>query len=218
MLRRTSLRLTLFSSAGGSAPRSRRPSAGTDTDAAAPESTSKTDGLYLPWTARPWAVTYRVHYSQWKFVDTVFAHLATVAPAVLNEHAQQQGVRDVLCELEEPAVALRRRQARQLRKQKTVAADATCLPPQMPTPAFQGTATTVTASPTTVLSCRVIADNTAASETSAKLESVPNVATTPETHEAVDRHAALLNASKELKGNRKSKKTRRKPAMVIHDL
>lgn len=75
-------------------------------------------GVYLPWTARPWEVTHRVHHSQWKFLDTVFAHLVTVTPEELNTRAREQGVRDVLCDLEEPAMALRRQQTRQAWRQR----------------------------------------------------------------------------------------------------
>lgn len=74
--------------------------------------------VLLPWTARPWAVTHSVHHAQWKFLDTVFAHLATVTPAELSERAREQGARDVLCDLEEPVLALRRQQARQARQQR----------------------------------------------------------------------------------------------------
>lgn len=75
-------------------------------------------GVYLPWTARPWEVTHRVHHSQWMFLDTVFAHLATVTPEELNTRAREQGVHDLLCNLEEPAMALRRQQTRQAWRQR----------------------------------------------------------------------------------------------------
>lgn len=181
--------------------------------------------MYLPWTARPWAVTYRVHYSQWKFVDTVFAHLATVTPAVLNDRAEEQGVRDVLCELEEPVVALRRqqaRQARQLKKQeKASAASATSSPSQLRASALQHTATTPPASPSGTAPSDMAADDAAAPETACTLESLTNGADVPATQEAVDSSTTLLDASKKLKGSRKSKRATRKSAtsaVVIYEL
>lgn len=180
--------------------------------------------MYLPWTARPWAVTYRVHYSQWKFVDTVFAHLATVTPAVLNDRAEEQGVRDVLCELEEPAVALRRqqaRQARQLKKQeKASAASAISSPSQLLACTLQHTATTAQASPSGAAPSDMAADDAAAAETSCTLESLASGADVPATHEVVDSSTTLLDVSK-MKGSRKSKRASRKSAtsaVVIYEL
>ncbi|GET86930.1 hypothetical protein, conserved [Leishmania tarentolae] len=225
MLRHTSFCLASFRSAGGSAPRSKRPHSGAGTDAVASEAAAAADGVYFPWTARPWAVTYHVHYSQWKFVDTVFAHLATVAPAVLNDRAQQQGVRDVLCELEEPVVALRRqqaRQARQLKKQeKALAANVVNPSPQPLASALQHTATTAKAPPSAAGPSGMTADGAAATEASLRLDSWDNEAEVPAAHEAVDRNMALLTASKKIKGNRKSKRASRKSAtsaFVIYEL
>ncbi|CAJ1019620.1 hypothetical protein Q4I30_001991 [Leishmania utingensis] len=222
MLRRTGGFLALFSSAGGSAPRSKRPSSDAYTDAAAAESAAAA-GVYLPWTARPWAVTYRVHYTQWKFVDTVFAHLATVAPAVLNDRAQEQGVRDVLCELEEPVVALRRQQARQARRLKrqeeALDTDATSSTSQMLTSAVQHTATTATMSPSATPSSGVTADDAAATQTSSTLDSLISKSNTSAEYEAVDSHIVLLNANKKMKDSRKSRKMKdtRKSKKAIHD-
>ncbi|KAG5484040.1 hypothetical protein LSCM1_05894 [Leishmania martiniquensis] len=193
MLRRTGCFWALSSSSGGSAPRSNEPSSGAGMDAPAAEAGAAAADVYLPWTARPWAVTYRVHYSQWKFVDTVFAHLATVTPAVLNDRAQQQGVRDVLCELEEPVAALRRQQARQARllkkQEKTLAADATSSPSQVLTSALQDTTTTVTPSP----SAAALGDVTAEDAVQAA-------------YEAGGRYTALPSAKTKLKVSRKSRK------------
>ncbi|KAG5509971.1 hypothetical protein GH5_07819 [Leishmania sp. Ghana 2012 LV757] len=204
MLRRTGCFLALFSSSGGSAPRSNQPSSGTGTDASASEAGTAGVGVYLPWTARPWAVTYRVHYSQWKFVDTVFAHLATVAPAVLNDRAQQQGVRDVLCELEEPVVALRRQQARharQLKKQEeALAAVATSSSSEVLESALQGTAIVSTTSPSSAAISDVTAEDTS-----------------PATSEAVDHQTALPDANTKLKISRKSRRLKisRKSRKVV---
>ncbi|KPA76476.1 hypothetical protein ABB37_07787 [Leptomonas pyrrhocoris] len=124
MLRRVAPRLMIFTTGGGTALRAEaRPTTATPQPAA---DTEKSVGVYLPWTARPWEVTHCVHHSQWKFLDTVFSHLAALTPAELSERAREQGAGDVLCDLEEPASALRRqraRQARQRRRQEKAAPD-----------------------------------------------------------------------------------------------
>jgi CheY-like chemotaxis protein len=114
------------------------------------EEAEEAAGVYLPWTARPWAVTHSVHHAQWKFLDTVFAHLATVTPAELSERAREQGARDVLCDLEEPVMALRRQQARQQRQQrrqektaKLAAASASVTPTDAAAAATKEASTTV---------------------------------------------------------------------------
>ncbi|KPI88655.1 hypothetical protein ABL78_2259 [Leptomonas seymouri] len=113
MLRRIAPRLMLFTTGSGTALRAEAAAS-----TANPQPSSDADepvGVYLPWTARPWEVTHSAHHSQWKFLDTVLVHLATLTPAELSERAREQGAGDVLCDLEEPVIALRRQQARQAR-------------------------------------------------------------------------------------------------------
>ncbi|CCW61869.1 unnamed protein product [Phytomonas sp. EM1] len=69
------------------------------------EGRGKPQEIVLPWCARP---TYDIHTNEWKYLDRMLAGVIGMTDQEVSERSLRLVGRDLLCEVEEPVVRLRR--------------------------------------------------------------------------------------------------------------